>query len=236
MARVQNPNIEVLSLAISQLGELSDEMVFVGGCATGLLISDAAAPPIRVTRDVDAIIQVLSRADYYKLADRLRNKGFSEDYSDGAPLCRWVNGVVVLDVMPTDESIMGFGNRWYKAAAETAGRVVLPSGREVLMITAPYFIMTKLDAFDSRGNGDYLMSHDMEDIVAVLDGRPEVADEIKNSKADLQSALANRFSRLLQDARFVEAVPGHLPPEFISHARVPAIMRLIENIADLPVN
>ena len=236
MARVQNPNIEILVLAISQLDELAEEMVFVGGCATGLLISDPAAPPIRVTRDVDAIIQVLSRADYYKLADRLRNKGFSEDHSDGAPLCRWVNGAVILDVMPTDENIMGFGNRWYKAAAENARRVALPPGRAILMITAPYFLMTKLEAFDGRGRGDYLMSHDIEDIVAVLDGRAEIAGEIKSSEIDLQSALAARFRALLLDPRFVEAVPGHLPPDQISLARLPAVMRLIKNIAALPAN
>jgi hypothetical protein len=65
MTRVQNPNLEILALAVNQLGELADDMVFLGGCATGLLISDPAAPPIRVTRDVDAIVQVLSRAEYY---------------------------------------------------------------------------------------------------------------------------------------------------------------------------
>ncbi len=59
MARQQNPNLEILMLALDRLGELADEMVFVGGCATGLLITDAAAPPIRVTRDVDAIVQVV---------------------------------------------------------------------------------------------------------------------------------------------------------------------------------
>ena len=52
MARLQNPNLEILVLAVDQLGQLTEEMVFVGGCATGLLITDIAAPPIRVTRDV----------------------------------------------------------------------------------------------------------------------------------------------------------------------------------------
>ena len=55
MTRVQNPNLEILALAVNQLGDLADDMVFLGGCATGLLISDPAAPPIRVTRDMDAI-------------------------------------------------------------------------------------------------------------------------------------------------------------------------------------
>ena len=44
MIRNQNPNLEILILAIEQLGGLTDEMVFLGGCATGLLITDPAAP------------------------------------------------------------------------------------------------------------------------------------------------------------------------------------------------
>ena len=66
MIRSQNPNLKILLFAVEQLGELVDEMVFLGGCATGILITDPAASPIRVTKDVDAIVQVVSHADYYK--------------------------------------------------------------------------------------------------------------------------------------------------------------------------
>ena len=78
MSRVQNPNLEILELAVEQLGELVDELVFLGGCATGLLITDPAAPPIRITRDVDAIVQVMSLSDYHNLELRLRARGFVE--------------------------------------------------------------------------------------------------------------------------------------------------------------
>ncbi len=79
MVKAKNPNLEILMLAVEQLEELADEMVFLGGCATGLLITDLAAPPIRVTRDVDAIVQVVSHVDYYQLSEKLRVKGFAED-------------------------------------------------------------------------------------------------------------------------------------------------------------
>jgi len=90
MANRQNRNLELLEYAVVKLGELADEMVFLGGCATGLLITDSAAAPIRVTRVVDAIVQVVSRAGYYRLADRLRGKGFTEDACDGL---RFVDGI-----------------------------------------------------------------------------------------------------------------------------------------------
>lgn len=137
MSRKWNPNLEILELAVAQLDELANEMVFVGGCATGLLITDSAAPPIRATQDVDAIVQVVSRAEYYQLSEKLRNKGFKEDLRDGAPLCRWVTQEVTLDVMPTDVDILGFGNAWYVSAVENAIFAELPSGKQIRMVSAP---------------------------------------------------------------------------------------------------
>ena len=47
-------------MAVERLGPVADEMVFLGGCATGLLITDPAAPSVRVTMDVDVITEVAS--------------------------------------------------------------------------------------------------------------------------------------------------------------------------------
>jgi predicted nucleotidyltransferase len=148
MVNAQNPNIELLLLAVNQLGDLVEEMVFIGGCATGLLITDAAAAPIRVTKDVDAIVQVATKTDYYKLSERLRQQGFVEDTSDDAPLCRWVTDKVTLDVMPTEADILGFGNKWYTAAMINAEIISLTGKVDIRMVSAPYFLITKLEAFD----------------------------------------------------------------------------------------
>jgi len=232
MARRQNPNLEILMLAVDQLGELADEMVFVGGCATGLLITDAAAPPIRVTRDVDAIVQVVSKADYYQLSEKLRAQGFKEDVSEDAPICRWVTDQIMLDVMPTDSQILNFGNKWYAPAAANAEIVQLPSGKKIHMVSAPYFLITKLEAYDGRGGGDYMISHDIEDIIAVLDGRREIVDEIKQENVTLRREVADRFYNLLKDSSFVNAVSGHMPTDETSQARVSIILATIKEIAE----
>jgi predicted nucleotidyltransferase len=195
-------------------------------------ITDLAAPPIRVTRDVDAIVQVLSLSEYHHLSEKLRAKGFREDTSDDAPICRWVSDEVILDVMPTETRILGFGNRWYDPAIEHAVRIALPSGKSVRMVSAPYFLITKLEAFDGRGNSDYLRSHDIEDIIAVLDGRPTVVDEVKQAESNLASELSARFQVLLQDQRFVDAVSGHMPSDATSQARVAIILDIIKSIAE----
>lgn len=230
---MENPNIEILMLAIDQLGELADEMVFIGGCATGLLITDTAAPPIRVTKDVDAIVQVVSLSDYHRLSEKLRKKGFKEDTSDDAPICRWVTDNVILDVMPTDSKILGFSNQWYLSATENAVTVDLPSSKLINMVSAPYFLITKLEAFDGRGGGDYLTSHDIEDIIAVLDGRAEIVDEVRRTDNKLASELAKRFSKLLQNSLFIDAISGHMPTDTTSQARVPMILETIKKIVEI---
>ena len=219
-------------LAVDQLGEIADQMVFVGGCATGLLITDLAAPPIRVTRDVGAIVQVTSRADYYQLSEALRSQGFSEDMSDDAPICRWVADNVILDVMPLDTEILGFGIEWYAPAAENAEVIALPNGKKISMVSAPYFLITKLEAFDGRGDGDYVMSHDIEDIVAVLDGRPGIVEEVRQSDPGLVKELSMRFEKLLNERRFADAVSGHMPTDETSQARVPKILNTIKAVAE----
>lgn len=215
------------------MGELADDLVFVGGCATGLLITDPAAAPVRATYDVDAIAQVLSRSEYYQFAEKLKGKGFREDAEEGAPMCRWRCENVILDVMPIDPNILGFGSDWYQKAQENAVRFVLPSGNAILLITSPFFLITKLDAFNGRGNGDYMQSHDIEDIVTVLDGRPELLDELERAGPKIKQQLALRFETLRQNTRFIDAVAGHLAPDAASQARLPRIIGRIEAISKL---
>lgn len=233
MTRTQNPNIEILMLAAHQLEELADEMVFLGGCAAGLLITDTASPPVRVTKDVDAIVQITSHHDYYQLSERLRAKGFSEDTSEGAPICRWAGDSVLLDVMPTEPNILGFGNEWYGLAIENTFDYVLPTEKIIKVVTAPYFLITKIEAFKGRGDGDYMFSHDIEDIMAVLEGRPELLGEAKSADSVIRKALSEEFEELMADQGFVESISGHLPSDSASQQRVPYILSIIDSIIAL---
>lgn len=233
MHNLQNPNLELLAKAVEQLGSLVEQMVFLGGCATGLLITDPAAPPIRMTRDVDALIQVLSLTDYRQLEKSLRLQGFKEDTSDGAPICRWIAGHMILDILPTDPQILGFGNIWYLPASQHAISTILSSGKAIRHVSAPYFLITKLEAFKGRGQGDYLMSHDIEDIIAVLDGRPSITQEVHQSDHQLVSALAIEFQHLLGDRAFLDAIPAHMPTDNSSQARVPIVLEAIRQLATI---
>ena len=134
-----NPNLELLELAAERLRRLLPEIVFVGGCATGLLIDDPGAAPVRGTYDVDVIAEIGSYAEYTVFSERLRGLGFKEDSREGAPLCRWTHGALTLDVMPLDSQVLGFSNRWYPDALRTAGNVQLPAGWSFGPSTRPTF-------------------------------------------------------------------------------------------------
>lgn len=150
-----NPNFEMLRRAVENLGALADELVFVGGCTTGLLITDPGAAEIRTTKDVDAIIEATLYAEYQKFSEKLRKPGFREDTRDGAPLRRWLKEETVLDLMPLEESTLGFTNTWYKPAMEEAENYEIFADRTIRIVTPPFFCATKLEAFEGRGNGDY---------------------------------------------------------------------------------
>ncbi len=208
MARATNPNLRILETAVRRLGPLVEDMVFVGGCATGLLLTDPAVPPVRVTTDVDVIVEIASHLEYRELSDKLRCQSFSEDTSPEPLICRWEKEDTVLDVMPTERNVLGFANEWYREAFREAAQYELPSGMSIRMVTAPYFIATKLAAFHSRGGGDFYMSHDLEDIVAVLDGRTELVEEVRRSEPSLREHLGVEFSALTGNRGFLDALPG----------------------------
>lgn len=221
----RDPNIAILELAAFRLGPLLSEVVFTGGSTVGLLITDPGATYIRPTKDVDVITEVSAIYGYYQISDKLRELGFKEDSSDGAPLYRWVNNGLILDVMPTDPDILGFSNRWYSESVRHAQEQTLPSGNRIQCTSPPYFLATKLEAFDGRGNNDYLLSHDIEDLVTVIDGRPEIIDDIAASEPGLISYLADRFEGLLRSRAFTDAVAGHLPPDTATQERLEIVLK-----------
>lgn len=207
----RDPNVALIESVAEALGPLNDRVVYLGGCAVGLLITDTARPAVRATLDVDVIVEVASRADYYALADELRNARFVEDH-DSDVLCRWRLGRLQVDVIPTDPSILGFTNRWIQQAVNESQRLVLPTGRTIRLISAPLLVATKIEAFHDRGKGDLFSSHDIEDIANLVDGRAELLEEFAASSDDLREYVRNELDALLTYTNFTDALAGHLGP------------------------
>jgi hypothetical protein len=161
---------------------------------------------------------VTSYAKYTALAEQLRGLGLAEDTTPGAPLCRWRRHDIIVDVMPLDASVLGFSNRWYPAAIETAQTWRIAE-HDVRIVTPALFIATKLEAFRGRGAGDVFASHDLEDIVTVVDGRPEIVDDVGAADGQVRAFVASEIRSLLDNPDFVEALSGFLLPDAASQAR-----------------
>jgi predicted nucleotidyltransferase len=176
-----DPNLAPLVKIARALGPLRDEAVFVGGSVVGLLLTDPAAQRIRPTDDIDLIVEIATRPAFARLEERLRNAGFRND-PDG-PICRWLYHGTKVDVMPDDSKILGFSNPWYREALASALTRDLAKDLSIRLISAPCFLATKLTAFLDRGKGDFLASPDLEDLIAVIDGRDSLMAEIAGASA-----------------------------------------------------
>jgi len=78
---------ERIEIVANGLGELINDFVFVGGAVAELYAPEAVSEEIRISEDIDCVIEIDSTAEYLDLEKRLQNKGFQHDTSSGAPKC-----------------------------------------------------------------------------------------------------------------------------------------------------
>lgn len=229
----KDPNITKVELIARALGPLREQVVFVGGCAVGLLITDSAASPVRVTFDVDLVASVSALAGYHGMEKELARLGFKRDLSPDAPICRWRYRELEVDLMPADPNILGFSNRWYPLALSSASEFRLPSGSGIRLITASVFLGTKFEAHASRGGGDLLASHDMEDIINIVDGRPTLLEETTIAPTELQTYLREQCAQLLAEPHFADYLPGLIAPGEDLAERAQIVAERLQAIAHL---
>ena len=196
--------IETVARALGN--ELLGKVAFAGGIITGLLVTDEVTKEdIRATYDVDLVIDVVSQAGWMVFQDLLGSKGFKVHH-DAEHICRMFLGDLKVDFMPDDESILGFSNRWYGQALEQAQEYRLSDDIVIRMLTPPYFVATKLEAYKGRGSDDPLGSRDIEDILNIVNGRPELMDEIKVADREVRSYITEEIGALLEQEGMAHAV------------------------------
>lgn len=207
--RRPDPNLPHLLAIARALGELREQVVFIGGSTAGLLLTDPLAEGVRPTLDVDAVVEAHDLINFYRIEAQLEQRGFMRDAGSGV-ICRWKHkpSGVVFDLMPVDAAVLGFSNRWYGEAVATAQPLQLADGVVIRVVAAPAFVATKLEAFLNRGKGDFLVSHDLEDVLNVVDGRDELMDELQHASTPLQDFVADTFAGLLTKPDFINCLPG----------------------------
>ena len=222
---------QMLITVAKALGEsLLQQVAFVGGCTTGLHITDKATQEaIRYTEDVDLIIDVMGYTQWRIFQAELKIRGFSVNLEDEI-ICRMRLGNLKVDFMPVDANILGFSNRWYADALEQAEDRQLSDGITIRLVTPSYFVATKLEAYQGRGNNDPLSSHDIEDLLNIVDGREELLLEVSQVKPKLKAYISEQITVLLGYSDFNYAVQAaarnNIEREAIIFERLEALVAL----------
>jgi hypothetical protein len=204
-------NIKRLQIIALGLGDLKDDMVFVGGSVAELYASNPELSDIRPTLDVDCVIELRSKTAHAKLEDNLRAKGFANDTSKGAPICRWIYQEILVDVMPSDSDVFGFSNRWYDGGIENKISKTLPDGTEIFVFPPEYYLAAKFEAHKGRGGDDLRQSHDFEDVIYILDNCADILENISGSNSSVKEYLKDESNKLLDNLNIIEGVESALP-------------------------
>ncbi|RTQ53744.1 hypothetical protein EJV47_03145 [Hymenobacter gummosus] len=208
----QHRNLVRLQAVARALGSLRERVVFVGGATVNLYAAAPLnTPEPRITEDVDCIVEVAPRAAFYQLEDELRARGFVNDIASGV-ICRWRYAQLVVDVMPTDDAILGFSNPWYPEGFAQAIPFELPDSTTIRILAPEYFLATKLAAMRDRGWNDLRLSQDLEDVVHVVDNRLQLEREVAQARAGVRGYIQHRLGELLAHPDLLEALEWTLPP------------------------
>lgn len=206
-------NRVALEIIAQGLGDMLEQFVFVGGTVVELYASSETYAESRQTEDVDCVVEVASLAGYYTLEDKLRTLGFYDDMEEDAPICRKRFKGIKVDVMPTEENILQFSNKWYSEGFKNAQNYALSEECTIKILTAPYFIAAKLEAFFSpyrQYNLDVYASHDFEDIIYILDNCNNILQLVKDSNSNVSAYNQQKFDYLLKNKPVTYALNGIL--------------------------
>lgn len=202
-------SIELIRIVAKALGPLKDKSVFVGGATLAFYLPSKYWPQVRVTEDVDLVLEIISRKQNRVVEEQLRALDFTHDMSEGAPLCRWKFKNIKVDIMSPTSEVFGFTNRWYEEGVHKS-KNLKPPYPEVRIFTVAYFMATKIEAFNNRGKEDYLASPDLEDIIAILESHSvdNFIKSIEDSSEEVKVFIKKHLESFIQNNKFLDALPG----------------------------
>jgi Nucleotidyl transferase AbiEii toxin, Type IV TA system len=223
-----NQQIEMLEKAGKLLSVLTEHIVFTGGATISLYLDEISAADARPTKDVDCVVEITSTAEYHRLSDKLRKIGLEEDI-ESKVICRWRYQDLIIDIMPTDPSALGFSNIWYIPGITKSIQYKLPSNQNISIFTVSYLLASKIEAFNNRGKHDPRGSTDLEDIVLLLDGCPFLEENLQQTDTEVITFVKKWFKFELDLLR--EIAPEQLSSVAKQSGRKQLLLSLIERLA-----
>ena len=204
-------NIFKIEIVAKGFGELVKDIAFIGGAVAELYADHPVPEEIRATEDVDVVVKIVSRIEFYKFEENLRKLGFKNDTSSEATICRWNYNGIKVDVMPMERSVLGFANIWHEEGFVKREQVKLTDDTDIFIFPLMIYMASKIEAVKDRGISDLRISHDFEDIVYLFDNCKKIIEDYSAADENIRSYLSREFSNLMQQPVFKEAVLYALP-------------------------
>lgn len=219
-------NIAVVAEIAKALSEIKETMVFVGGAVVSLYTDDPSADEIRPTQDIDMTLNIVNLYHWQEVQERLGELGFYPD-PFGHAICSYKYKDIPVDIMATESGPMGPSNSWYKIGFENLWTAKALE-QEIKILSAPCYLATKFEAFNNRGT-DYRTSHDIEDIIYVLDNRIHIVEEIVNEDERIKAFIKQQLKSIVDKQLLPEVLMAHIHPLMLNE-RLPLVLEKIEKI------
>ncbi|MDO8899156.1 MAG: hypothetical protein Q7V19_16010 [Bacteroidales bacterium] len=219
-------NIAVVAEVAEALKDIKEQMVFVGGAVVSLYTNDPAADEIRPTQDIDMTLNIVNLSHWAKVQEQLGALGFHPD-PFGHAICSYKYKDIPVDIMATEDGPLGPANRWYKIGFENLW-IAIAKDQEIKILSAPCYLATKFEAFNDRGS-DYRSSHDMEDIIYVLDNRIGIVEEIEKDDHRIANFIKKQLQNITGKGMMQEVLIAHIHPLMLEE-RLPVVEEKITKI------
>jgi hypothetical protein len=131
--------------------------------------------------------------------------------------------------MASEDGHFGPSNRWYKIGFENLW-ITNAKNQEIRILSAPCYLATKFEAFNSRGT-DYRTSHDIEDIIYILDNRTTIVEEIKEDKESICQFIKEQLLEIVNKGLLEEVLISHIHP-LMTEERMPIVKEKIVQILE----
>lgn len=188
------------------LGSLCDKSVFVGGSVVGFYVKDLSAEDVRPTKDVDVSIEIISVLELEEFRKDLNRKGFQHD---SEIICRFHYKDIIVDIMGRKPIGWAPANKWFDLGFDHREEILLDDVK-IWILSFPFFLATKFEAYKSRGSSDPRFSKDYEDIAYLLDNVTDFDDKIIYSPPEVNDYLVNCLKEIQSDRILQEGIISQL--------------------------
>ncbi|MAO52765.1 MAG: hypothetical protein CML16_18090 [Pusillimonas sp.] len=228
MIEQENNRRAIEAIAIG-LKELKDSTIFVGGAVVSLYADDPLTSDIRATEDIDLTIKVKHFSEFVLLNEKLLSQKFNPDPKSKS-IVRYIYNGIPVDVIPNGAEIAVTGtNKWYSYGYNDIRKIRVNS-QEIQIFSSAVFIATKFEAFNSRGK-DYRTSHDIEDILNVLQNSSVIVNEISKAHKDVQAFIKQELSRMISLPSSEEILSANIDRLLLTEA-LPMLKATIKQIIE----